>query len=230
VAKARNLIPNSERCKGFDSITGKQCTRHRAKGSSIGGSPRCTTCHKAAIGDEIYKALLRKRRDALPQCVGANKNGRACKFRVCKKQGILAALRRTGVTDSGAREAMEMEASIQRIVVAYDNSGLCVWCFKRKYTDLGKQLKNLTMCDDDAGSCHRIAQFHGLCGHHHGLTLPASKTLCAGEDGEFSCESGLPRKPSTGNLCKTCFDAVTTRMIAGCPPARPVKRQRREEK
>jgi hypothetical protein len=85
------------------------------------------------------------------------------------------------------------------------------------------------MCDDDAGSCHRIAQFHGLCGHHHGLTLPASKTLCAGEHGDFSCKSGKPRMgPSKGNLCKTCFDAMTNRMVAECPAARTPKRKRGE--
>jgi hypothetical protein len=200
-------------CKGVDSLTGQQCTNQRRAGYSIDGSPRCTKCYKAA-NEKAYTTLLRERHDALPQCAGTTKKGMACKCRINEKQGILAALRRNGTTVSGAREAMQTEASIQRIVVAYDKSGLCVWCFKRTYTDLGRQLTNLTTCDDDAGSCQRVAVRNGLCAHHHGLTLPASETLCAGENGEFSCESGLPRKPSTGNLCKKCFDAMTTQMAA----------------
>jgi hypothetical protein len=123
---------------------------------------------------------------------------------------------------------MQTEPSIKRLVDAYDKSRLCVWCFKWKFTGLGKELTNLTTCNADDDSCQRIAVRNGLCGHHHGLTLPASSTLCAGQDGEFSCDSGQPRKPSTGNLCKTCFDAMTTRMAAE-RPARPPKRQRREE-
>jgi hypothetical protein len=160
--------------------------------------------------------------------VGTTKKGKACKHRINEKQGILAALRRTGTTLSEAREAMQTEASIQRIVVAYDKSGLCVWCFKRKFTGLGKELTNLTTCNADDDSCQRIAVHQGLCGHHHGLTLPASETLCAGENGDFACDSGKPRKPSTGNLCKPCFDTMITRMAAE-RTARPPKRQRLEK-
>ena len=117
-AKAYNTMPNWQMCKGVDSRTGQQCTKQRVGGYSIDGSPRCTTCHKAAIGDRAYKELLRKRHDALPQCGGTNKKGMACKYRIDEKGGILAALRRTGATTAGVREAVETEASIQRLVAA----------------------------------------------------------------------------------------------------------------
>ena len=221
-AKAHNTIPKWDMCKGVDSLTGQQCTKPRQKGCSIDGSPRCTTCHKAAIGH-----------DALPQCGGTNKKGMACKYRIGRiigdGRGILNALRRTGATTAGVREAVETEASIKRLVAAYTKSGLCLWCFKRRYTGLGKELNSLTRCNADDDSCQRVAHRNGLCGHHYGLTLPASSTQCAGEAGDFTCESGKPRMgPSKGNLCKPCFDAMTTRMAAE-PTARPAKRQRREE-
>jgi hypothetical protein len=228
-AKALGVIQTRDLCKGVDILTGKQCTRRQQGGCRVDGSPRCTTCYKDAIGDRAYKEVLRERHNALgSQCVGTKKNGMACKSRVCEQLGILAALRRTGTTSSGAREAMKKEASIQRIVFQYDNSRLCLRCFKSTYTGLGKELKSLTTCDADDDSCHRVAVHNGLCAHHHGLTLPASKALCAGEHGDFSCESGQPRMRSKGNLCKTCFDAMTTRMIAECPAARTPKRKRGE--
>ena len=226
-AKAYNFILNADMCKGVDVQTGKPCTRKSQTGCSIDGSPRCRMCYKAAVGAADYKALLRERLDALPKCVGTYK-GRACKSRTGDGRGLLAALRRTGVTSAEAREAVKTEDCIRRLVGHYDDSKLCVRCFKREHRDLGEQLKNLTMCNDDAGSCKRIAFHHGLCNHHYGLSLPASSTLCAGEDGDFSCESGQPRKQSTGNLCKTCFAAMTGRMAVQGPPARPPKRRRRE--
>ena len=125
---------------------------------------------------------------------------------------------------------METEASIQRLVAAYTKLGLCLRCFKGTYTGLGKELKNLTTCNADDDSCQRVVYSHGLCGHHHALSLPAARTQCAGEAGDFSCNSGKPRMgPSKGNMCQTCFDAMTTRMIAECPAGRPPKRQRLEK-
>ena len=228
-AKANNCVPDRKVCKGVDGPTGKPCTRPITSHLSIDGSPRCRRCYKAAVGDRAYKELLRKRHDALPQCGGTNKKGMACKYRIDGQGGILNALRRTGATTAGVREAVETEASIKRLVAAYTKSGLCLWCFKRRYTGLGKELNSLTRCNADDDSCQRVAHRNGLCGHHYGLTLPASSTQCAGEAGDFTCESGKPRMgPSKGNLCKPCFDAMTTRMAAE-PTARPAKRQRREE-
>jgi hypothetical protein len=228
VAKAQNRTPKGVMCKGVDSRTGNPCTNVRRNGCSVDGSQRCKTCYEAAKGQLAYTTLLRERHDALPKCVGINK-GMACKYRIGQRGGILAALRRTGTTSSETREAVKTEPSIQRLVAAYDMSRMCVTCFKKNNTGLGKELKNLTACNADDESCQRIAVLHGLCGHHHALSLPASSTLCAGEYGDGSCESGQPRKPSKGNLCKPCFDAMTARMIAECQAARPAKRQRRLE-
>jgi hypothetical protein len=124
-----------------------------------------------------------------------------------------------------------MQSQIPLIVHEFEKSKRCLPCFKKEWPDLGAQLTGITLCsieeDDGGGPCQRAAQQNGLCGRHFAASLPHESTVCFGELGDLSCDSGKPRSATTDHLCKPCFDAKVKRIAAACPRVpHPRKKQK----
>ena len=67
-----------------------------------------------------------------------------------------------------------------------------------------------------------------MCGPHFAASLPPESTVCFGELGDLSCDSGKPRSVTTDHLCKPCFDAKVKRSAAACPRVPPPRSKKQK--
>ena len=246
--KSRNKAAKSygrgfivSQCKGPDGKTGSTCQRTYQTPFSGKGVFFCATCHKAAKGPEVHANVLAAERAKLaaaklaakdPLCKGIDGNGRACRSHLNGKNGILLALRKAGLKVTEARAFMQSD--IPQIVAAFEQSELCLSCFKIEYRTLGEQLTAITRCsvtDDGGGPCQRVAHRNGQCRSHFDATQPAKS--CRGISGDFKCDSGEPPSQRKAHLCKPCFEAKVAQVAAATsllrrPPRKKQKPDRGE--
>jgi hypothetical protein len=79
------------------------------------------------------------------------------------------------------RAATQEAGGLKSLVEAHEKSKQCLECFKIKYTNWAKVLRQFTQCifKGDAGvRCHRTANVQGLCGNHH-AAKPRAETVAA---------------------------------------------------
>jgi hypothetical protein len=237
-AKSYGFIVNQ--CKGPDGKTGSTCQNTYQAPFSGKGVFFCATCHKAAKGPEVHANVLAAKRAKLaakdplskgPLCKGIDGNGKACRNPLNGKNGILLALRKAGLNSTKARAFMQSD--IPQIVAAFEQSELCLSCFKIEYRTLGEQLTAITRCsvtDDGGGPCQRVAHRNGQCRSHFDATQPAKSSRCRGISGDFKCDSGKPPSRKKDDLCKPCFEATVAQVAAATSPVRcPRKKQKRGE-
>jgi hypothetical protein len=230
-AKSYGFIVNQ--CKGPDGKTGSTCQNTYQARFSGKGVFFCATCHKAAKGPEVHANVLAAKRAKLaakdPLCKGIDGNGRACRSHLNGKYGILLALRKAGLKVTEARAFMQSD--IPQIVAAFEQSELCLSCFKKEYPQHGQGLTAITACSgtDSAGvPCRRAAHRNGLCESHFDATQPAKS--CRGISGDFKCDSGAPASRRRDHLCKPCFQAKVAQVAAATPLLRrpPRKKQKHD--
>ena len=116
-----------------------------------------------------------------PLCVGLGPTSKVCPNRIDPEGGIRGALRKTGMKADEFRAATQEAGGLKSLVEAHEKSKQCLECFKIKYTNWAKVLRQFTQCifKGDAGvRCHRTANVQGLCGNHH-AAKPRAETVAA---------------------------------------------------
>jgi hypothetical protein len=215
-------------CRGPNGTTGLTCKNCYSSAFSGKGVFLCAKCHKALKGAVAHAEVLAKcaaeHAVKLPSCKGINGNGKACRNHLRGKNGILGALRRAGIPIAAARDFMQND--IPDIVHWFDQSKLCLACFKKVNPQHAQDLTAITKCSvTDSGGvpCERVAIRNGLCGSHADAT-----ERCAGISGDFKCESGMPPSRKKNRLCRPCFEATVAQVLAATSPLRrpPRKKQK----
>jgi hypothetical protein len=80
------------------------------------------------------------------------------------------------------RAATQEAGGLKSLFEAHEKSKMCVPCFKIKYTNWAKVLRQFTQCifKGDAGvRCQRTASVQGLCKNHNAAKVPRAETVAA---------------------------------------------------
>ena len=171
-------------CNGPDQLvegsTGSTCTRNAVSALSRDGRYFCTSCFDKVHGSDARLHLNRSVRN--PLCVGLGPTSKVCPNRIDPKAGIRAALRNTGMKADAFRAATQEAGGLKSLVEAHEKSKQCLECFKIKYTNWAKVLRQFTQCifKGDAGvRCQRTASVQGLCQNHNAAKVPRAETVAA---------------------------------------------------
>ena len=190
-----NAVPNP--CKGPDGKTGT-CGKSRGTEFSGKGFAFCSSCFLSAYGVEAHKAAkaARQQRDYAASNVGGPGNSKV----KCKGRGKGKVCPNLITHKSGIRGALKTtgmkDGQCKRLMRNDSIISLIVAEFNKARQCLPCFLKDHP---DHARTLENITS--------------CDDGPCVGPE----CDSGLPRVPNSGGLCKPCLDAFVERDAAECP-------------